>query len=223
MITSCYRFLKLKNGPTIDPVSPQEFIAARYTSVSCDVKSYPVANVTWTGPNNFQQTGKTLIFNKITKSHTGIYNCTATNTLTPSGLSVINKQQQIDVDVDILCEYIISDYSKKQFKQLKLDNRLINDKPEIMDIPCPSIVEGENLTLTCLTRANPTAHSYKWTKIGDNTFQQLSKILVITNIRRTQSGKYKCTAMNTMSPSKGQPETGEEHGEVTMRFKAKRT
>ncbi|KAJ8316521.1 hypothetical protein KUTeg_005928, partial [Tegillarca granosa] len=91
----------------------------------------------------------------------------------------------------------------------------IADKPEIMDTPSPSIVEGENLTLTCSTRANPIAHSYKWTKIGDNTLQQLRKTLVITDIRRTQSGIYNCTAMNTMTPTNGQPETGEGHGEVT--------
>ncbi|KAJ8307740.1 hypothetical protein KUTeg_014711 [Tegillarca granosa] len=150
-------------GPTIDPVAPQKFIAGRYASVSCNVSSYPVADITWTGPNNFHQTGQLLIFNKTTKSH--------------------------------------------------------KDKPEIMDIPSPSIVERENLTLTCSTRANPTAHSYKWTKIGDYTFEQLSETLVIADIRRAQSGKYKCTAMNTMSPTNGQTVKGKGHGEVTVSVK----
>ncbi|KAJ8316527.1 hypothetical protein KUTeg_005934 [Tegillarca granosa] len=193
--SSCTVSVVVQYGPTIDPVSPQKFIAGRYTSVSCVVNSYPVADITWSGPNNLQQTGQILIFKTTTKSHRGIYNCTATNKLTPSGHSVLNKQQQINVDIDILY------------------------RPEIMDIPSLSIVEGEILTLTCPTRANPTAHSYKWTKIGDNTFQQLSKTLVITNIRRTQSGKYKCTAINTMTPTNGQTETGEGHGEVTVNVK----
>ncbi|KAJ8316520.1 hypothetical protein KUTeg_005927 [Tegillarca granosa] len=72
------------------------------------------------GPNNFQQIGQTLIFNKTTKSHKGIYNCTATTTLTPSNHSVLNNEQEINVDIDILY------YSKNQFKQLKLDNRLFH-------------------------------------------------------------------------------------------------
>ena len=64
----------------------------------------------------------------------------------------------------------------------------------------PTVLEGNNLQLTCEASGTPLP-SITWTKEepgnqGSTSVVQEGKVLTITNINRTDAGNYTCTAYN---------------------------
>ena len=64
----------------------------------------------------------------------------------------------------------------------------------IQAIPKQTIIELENLTVTCEASGIP-APSVSWVKVGSNERTNRNE-LVLTNISRSQAGEYRCEATN---------------------------
>ena len=83
----------------------------------------------------------------------------------------------------------------------------VTDQPKITVHPkSETTTEGNNLTLSCDATGNPVP-TISWTKDGsavdtsNNSRISLSddnKQLTIMNVKRTDSGKYRCTAKNNI-------------------------
>uniref|UniRef100_A0A3Q4IGM2 B-cell receptor CD22 n=1 Tax=Neolamprologus brichardi TaxID=32507 RepID=A0A3Q4IGM2_NEOBR len=61
--------------------------------------------------------------------------------------------------------------------------------------PSAEIVEGNSVTLTCSSDANPAA-KYTWYKGNNNKPLSVDTQLVFTSIQRSESGQYRCRAYN---------------------------
>lgn len=71
------------------------------------------------------------------------------------------------------------------------------DPPTVKPFWQQNIVEGRNLTVTCLAEpGNPNTTIFFWTKEGNPLFRQNGATLQLQNIQRTSSGIYRCTAEN---------------------------
>ena len=113
------------------------------------------------------------------------------------------------------CFFFYTDYTPCYFS---LDRSLsffqiyfngITDKPEITVHPKNETkLEGDNVTFTCKVNGNPVP-TISWTRDGsliNNTNNNLTRIslsrdkkqLTITNVNRTDSGKYRCVASNSL-------------------------
>ena len=84
---------------------------------------------------------------------------------------------------------------------------LFVDRPEITLCPLNATeAEGYNVTLTCNAIGNPEPN-VSWTVKGRHmgisynpriSFSQDKKKMIITNLRRTDSGEYRCKAINNL-------------------------
>ncbi|XP_023190426.1 B-cell receptor CD22-like [Xiphophorus maculatus] len=63
--------------------------------------------------------------------------------------------------------------------------------------PSGEIKEGNPVTLTCSSDANPAAN-YTWYKEKDNKLLESNKNLIFDSIKSMDSGQYYCTAINKM-------------------------
>ena len=82
-----------------------------------------------------------------------------------------------------------------------LDNTFVFAvQPTISEIPGnQTVTEGGNVTLKCLADGKPTPNIV-WTRLSDNSVV----IMPLTDIRRQDAGKYRCTADNGIeSPATG--------------------
>ena len=75
---------------------------------------------------------------------------------------------------------------------------------------------GQTISITCQVSANPPPTHYEWTKVGDGTFNQTGPVLTIRNIQLHHAGTYRCTAVNTMTPTTGIQEQGIDTMNVTI-------
>ncbi|XP_076146179.1 Fc receptor-like protein 5 isoform X2 [Alosa pseudoharengus] len=68
--------------------------------------------------------------------------------------------------------------------------------------PSGDIVEGDSVTLTCSSDANPPVHNYTWYKINRvNTSLGSEQNLSFTNISSGDMGQYYCEVANTVASS----------------------
>ncbi|XP_063064868.1 B-cell receptor CD22 [Engraulis encrasicolus] len=67
--------------------------------------------------------------------------------------------------------------------------------------PSGDIVEGDSVTLTCSSDANPPVHTYTWYKINRMESISSGKEYIITKTRQDDSGQYYCRAENTVGYS----------------------
>uniref|UniRef100_A0A3Q4I529 Ig-like domain-containing protein n=1 Tax=Neolamprologus brichardi TaxID=32507 RepID=A0A3Q4I529_NEOBR len=70
--------------------------------------------------------------------------------------------------------------------------------PKLVNVsvtPSGEIVEGNSVTLTCSSDANPAA-KYTWYKGNNNKPLSVDTQLVFTSIQRSESGQYRCRAYN---------------------------
>ena len=86
----------------------------------------------------------------------------------------------------------------------------------------PTVLEGNNLQLTCEALGRPLP-SITWTKEkpgnqGNTVVVQEGKVLTITNINRTDAGNYTCTADNGF----GKPENQTVYVNVTCEYALKK-
>ena len=82
---------------------------------------------------------------------------------------------------------------------------MFTDLPEVTIYPeSQTKAEGENVTLSCNVAGNPSP-TISWSRSGSplNTTGRISfldgkKQLTITNVKRTDSGEYRCVASNSL-------------------------
>ncbi|XP_041373646.1 Down syndrome cell adhesion molecule homolog isoform X2 [Gigantopelta aegis] len=80
-------------------------------------------------------------------------------------------------------------------------NKTVTAGPHDVALASPEYVtEGDNLTLNCTARCNPSPCSFSWT--FENNTVSSGALLSLTNISNTQYGNvYTCTVNNTAIPN----------------------
>lgn len=73
--------------------------------------------------------------------------------------------------------------------------------PVVTVIPEKEVVSGESINIQCTINSNPKPHTVIWTKENDKQFRQSGDILTLDRISPDDSGKYICTASNSIKPS----------------------
>nr|XP_024658454.1 hemicentin-1 [Maylandia zebra] len=139
-------------------------------SLNCGFNANPAANYSWY-KGNIQtriSEGTVLDFSSIQPSDSGEYYCTAENELGRSA-------------------------SQSIFINVKYAPKPVN----VSVTPSGEIVEGNSVTLTCSSDANPAA-KYTWYKGNNNKPQSVDTQLVFTSIQRSESGQYRCRAYNSV-------------------------
>nr|XP_055060045.1 B-cell receptor CD22-like [Misgurnus anguillicaudatus] len=72
------------------------------------------------------------------------------------------------------------------------------DKPVISINPSGEIKEGDSVTLTCSSDANPPVQIYTWFKENETSAVGSGKNFIISKIRSDHSGEYTCKSSNTL-------------------------
>uniref|UniRef100_A0AAQ4PH09 Ig-like domain-containing protein n=1 Tax=Gasterosteus aculeatus aculeatus TaxID=481459 RepID=A0AAQ4PH09_GASAC len=73
-------------------------------------------------------------------------------------------------------------------------------RPSVSVSPSAEMLEGDSVTLTCSTDANPAAN-YTWYKEHEDSPRASGQIFPITNFTAKHSGNYYCEAQNEMGRS----------------------
>uniref|UniRef100_A0AAQ4S1I8 Ig-like domain-containing protein n=1 Tax=Gasterosteus aculeatus aculeatus TaxID=481459 RepID=A0AAQ4S1I8_GASAC len=73
-------------------------------------------------------------------------------------------------------------------------------RPSVSVSPSAEMLEGDSVTLTCSTDANPAAN-YTWYKEHEDSPRASGQIFTITNFTAEHSGNYYCEAQNEMGRS----------------------
>uniref|UniRef100_A0AAQ4PWP9 Ig-like domain-containing protein n=1 Tax=Gasterosteus aculeatus aculeatus TaxID=481459 RepID=A0AAQ4PWP9_GASAC len=73
-------------------------------------------------------------------------------------------------------------------------------RPSVSVSPSAEMLEGDSVTLTCSTDANPAA-SYTWYKEHEDSPRASGQIFTITDFTAEHSGNYYCEAQNEMGRS----------------------
>ncbi|KAI5606403.1 B-cell receptor CD22-like, partial [Silurus asotus] len=73
--------------------------------------------------------------------------------------------------------------------------------------PSGNITEGDSVTLSCSSDADPPVHNYSWFKQRESTDTLLttSQNYSISNINTNHNGLYYCTAHNQLGRQKSTP------------------
>ncbi|XP_016134837.1 sialic acid-binding Ig-like lectin 11 [Sinocyclocheilus grahami] len=141
-------------------------------TLSCSTDANPAVNYTWyrdaERPLNPVETGPNLTINNTDPTHIGRYYCTAENTHGTQNSSVL------------------------------LDIQYAPKNTSLSAFPSSSVMEGDSVTLSCSTDANP-AVNYTWYRDAERPLNpvQTGSNLTINNTDPTHSGRYYCTAENT--------------------------
>uniref|UniRef100_A0AAQ4QU34 Ig-like domain-containing protein n=1 Tax=Gasterosteus aculeatus aculeatus TaxID=481459 RepID=A0AAQ4QU34_GASAC len=87
-------------------------------------------------------------------------------------------------------------------------------RPSVSASPSAEMLEGDSVTLTCSTDANPAA-SYTWYKEHEDSPRASGQIFTITDFTAEHSGNYYCEAQNEMGRSNSTlrliPSSGKSH------------
>ncbi|XP_062603323.1 uncharacterized protein LOC134265101 [Saccostrea cucullata] len=119
--------------------------------------------------DSFKQNGTTMELLHALRNSSGIYKCNAENFYS-NGDKKTSRQY---IHVKVLYE------------------------PSVSSLNNQTILEGENLSLTCnVTAGYPRSSVIFWTKTDDPSFRFNGKRFTISRIQRSSSGTYGCTAEN---------------------------
>uniref|UniRef100_A0AAR2LVT5 Ig-like domain-containing protein n=1 Tax=Pygocentrus nattereri TaxID=42514 RepID=A0AAR2LVT5_PYGNA len=72
-------------------------------------------------------------------------------------------------------------------------------------LPSGQIMEGDSVTLTCSSDANPPVLSYSWFNQSSDVELGTGQSYSITSISSQHSGLYYCTAQNQLGQSRSGP------------------
>ncbi|XP_048241060.1 contactin-2-like [Haliotis rufescens] len=132
-------------------------------------------------------TGRVLDLSPVTRSRGGSYTCLGRNA---RGTHVSEAALPVTLDV----QYGVTVQVKRS----------------------TSVTESQTLDVACSVDSHPVA-TVKWTKKNDAKLtSQTGSTLTITNIQRSQSGTYVCTATNTLSPCFGTSVVRSDSAEVKV-------
>ncbi|KAK3509534.1 hypothetical protein QTP70_001182, partial [Hemibagrus guttatus] len=142
----------------------------------------PVLSYSWfkqsAAADTLLTTGQNYSISNISSQHSGLYYCTAHNQL--------GHHDSTPTHLDVL-------YSPKNTRAVVL--------------PSGDTVEGDSVTLSCSSDANPPVLSYSWFKqsAAADTLLTTGQNYSISNISSQHSGLYYCTAHNQLGHHNSTP------------------
>ncbi|XP_060905394.1 B-cell receptor CD22-like [Labrus mixtus] len=80
---------------------------------------------------------------------------------------------------------------------VQLDVQFAPKETMVIVNPTGPIPEGNSITFTCISRANPPVKSYTWHR-NDEQDKELGSTLVINDVDTSHSGSYRCAAKNEL-------------------------
>ncbi|XP_053085277.1 B-cell receptor CD22-like [Pangasianodon hypophthalmus] len=142
----------------------------------------PVLNYSWfkqrAAADTLLTTGQNYTISSISSQHSGLYYCTAHNQL--------GQHNSTPTHLDVL-------YSPKNTRAVVLSSG--------------DTVEGDSVTLSCSSDANPPVLNYSWFKqrAAADTLLTTGQNYTISNISSQHSGLYYCTARNQLGQHNSTP------------------
>ncbi|XP_053347647.1 uncharacterized protein LOC128518519 isoform X2 [Clarias gariepinus] len=171
-----------KNTRTV-AVSSGETVEGDSVTLSCSSDANPpVLNYTWfkqsVAGDTLLTTGQTYSISSISSQHSGLYYCTAHNQL--------GQHNSTPTLLDVL--------------HLPKNTRAVV-------LPSGDTVEGDSVTLSCSSDANPPVLTYSWFKqrAAADTLLTTGQTYSISNISSQHSGLYYCTAHNKLGRHSSTP------------------
>ncbi|XP_077936052.1 B-cell receptor CD22-like isoform X4 [Gasterosteus aculeatus] len=177
--TSDFISIDVKYGPQRPSVSASpsaEMLEGDSVTLTCSADANPAASYTWykqdgTSDPRLLSKEPQLVFSSIQSSDSGNYSCTAENQL-----------------------------GRKTSDFISINVKYGPQRPSVSVSPSAEMLEGDSVTLTCSTDANPAA-SYTWYKEHEDSPRASGQIFTITDFTAEHSGNYYCEAQNEMGRS----------------------
>uniref|UniRef100_A0AAQ4NZ46 Ig-like domain-containing protein n=1 Tax=Gasterosteus aculeatus aculeatus TaxID=481459 RepID=A0AAQ4NZ46_GASAC len=162
--------------PSVSVSPSAEMLEGDSVTLTCSTDANPAANYTWykahrTSDPHLLSKEPHLVFSSIQSSDSGRYFCTAENQL-----------------------------GRKTSDFISIDVKYGPQRPSVSVSPSAEMLEGDSVTLTCSTDANPAA-SYTWYKEHEDSPRASGQIFTITDFTAEHSGNYYCEAQNEMGRS----------------------
>ncbi|XP_077936134.1 cell adhesion molecule CEACAM5-like [Gasterosteus aculeatus] len=182
---SCYLGGSWNNGspavygpqrPSVSASPSAEMLEGDSVTLTCSTDANPAASYTWykahrTSDPRLLSKEPHLVFSSIQSSDSGRYSCTAENQL-----------------------------GRKTSDFISIDVKYGPRRPSVSVSPSAEMLEGDSVTLTCSTDANPAAN-YTWYKEHEDSPRASGQIFTITDFTAEHSGNYYCEAQNEMGRS----------------------
>ncbi|XP_055959378.1 B-cell receptor CD22-like isoform X2 [Patella vulgata] len=153
--------------------------------LTCSVDSNPEpSNYQWYNPDgSYAAVTRYLDLSNISKNQGGDYKCETMTKLVPTNGDPITKMHSKIFHVNVL-------YAPKDESLHEIVNVTVNS----------------NVMLNCSVDSNPQPSSYKWYSPG-GTVKLYTRDLLISNIKKTDGGDYRCEAVIVLVPTEGEPIT----------------
>ncbi|XP_028254104.1 B-cell receptor CD22-like [Parambassis ranga] len=160
------------DGPETPSVSVSPFadiVEGNSVTLTCSGDANPPANYTWYKNEQPLPLGSSrdYHFTSISSEDRGNYSCESQNK-----------------------------YRRSTSTYVFLDVQYVPRLPSVSVSPSAEIVEGQSLTLTCSSNANPAAN-YTWYKEDEDSPKASGQKFTITETRAEHSGSYYCEAQNS--------------------------
>uniref|UniRef100_A0AAQ4PHC1 Ig-like domain-containing protein n=1 Tax=Gasterosteus aculeatus aculeatus TaxID=481459 RepID=A0AAQ4PHC1_GASAC len=162
--------------PSVSVSPSAEMLEGGSVTLTCSADANPAASYTWykqdgTSDPRLLSEEPQLVFSSIQSSDSGNYSCTAENQL-----------------------------GRKTSEFISIDVKYGPQRPSVSVSPSAEMLEGDSVTLTCSTDANPAAN-YTWYKEHEDSPRASGQIFTITDFTAEHSGNYYCEAQNEMGRS----------------------
>ncbi|XP_077936036.1 cell adhesion molecule CEACAM5-like isoform X2 [Gasterosteus aculeatus] len=162
--------------PSVSVSPSAEMLEGDSVTLTCSADANPAASYTWykedgTSDPRLLSEEPQLVFSSIQSSDSGNYSCTAENQL-----------------------------GRKTSDFISIDVKYGPQRPSVSVSPSAEMLEGDSVTLTCSTDANPAAN-YTWYKEHEDSPRASGQIFTITDFTAEHSGNYYCEAQNEMGRS----------------------
>ncbi|XP_041961017.1 B-cell receptor CD22-like isoform X2 [Alosa sapidissima] len=162
----------------IDPSG--QLVEGSQVNLTCSSKANPPAKYTWYKSSRAGDLmvgeGAIFTFDRLALDDKGLYLCTATND--------IGHQNSAKFELSV-------SYSPR--------NTVVSRNPS------NETLEGDSVTLTCSSDANPPVENYTWFKVNESTPVGSGQQYRITNIRYKDGGEYYCEARNEIGSNRSSP------------------
>ena len=166
-------------APVVNLPERREVKEGEDVSIDCQVDANPrPTSIQWFRQGHeFMQNGPTLRLSKVSAKDNGVYTCSASNTLKPTGKPEVTRIGNATIEINI------------------------RHKPgkAVITPENPTAIVGKSVALRC--GANPPGYplpQYRWWKEGSNSKIADGPEFVIESARLSHGGKYYCQPANGM-------------------------
>ena len=167
-------------APVVSLPARKEVKEGQTASVDCQVEANPrPTSIQWfrVGHDQFMQNGPTLRLNKVSAKDNGVYICSASNFLKPTGKEEVMRTGNATIEINIRHQPGKAHITPKT----------------------PTAIVGQPMILECA--ANPPGYpmpKYRWWKEGSDQRFPEGPELRIENTRLNSAGKYFCQPANAI-------------------------